>query len=75
MGGKSAPWGPEPPRTPAISQRQPSIGTDTLSGAVSHLHMEHPHHVQGEGLQHKAAEGIHHPVGRPGTVYKGRMRG
>src|SRR5215472_18997695 len=60
--GSSKPWGHTAARTPAINQRQPSIGTDTLKGATTHLHMEHPDHVQGEGLQHRAEEGIHHPV-------------
>jgi hypothetical protein len=71
-GGESAPWGPKPPRTAAINQHQPSVGTDTLGSAITHFHAEHPHHVQGEGLQHKAADAIHHPVGRPGSVYKGK---
>jgi len=72
MGGSSKPWGVPAARTPAINQHQPSIGTDTLKGATSHLHMEHPHHVQGEGLQHRGEEGIHHPVHQP--VYGGRMK-
>jgi len=72
MGGSSKPWGKTAARTPAINQHQPSIGTATLSGAVGHLHDEHPHHVQGEGLQHMGEEGIHHPVHQP--VYGGRMK-
>lgn len=64
-------WGPKPPRTAAINQHNPSIGDNMLGGAIDHLHNEHPFHVQGEGLQHKSTPAIHHPVGRPGGVYKG----
>lgn len=71
MGGDSKPWGHTAVRTPAINQHQPSIGTETLGGAVSHLHAEHPHHVQGENLQMKTNPMIHKPIGRPGSVYKG----
>jgi hypothetical protein len=72
MGGSSKPWGHTAARTPAINQHQPSIGETSLGAGVSHLHMEHPEHVQGEGLQHKAEAGIHHPVHQP--VYGGKMK-
>ena len=72
MGGQSKPWGKTAARTPAINQHQPSVGTATLGAAISHFHDEHPHHVQGEGLQHRGEEGIHHPVHQP--VYGGRMK-
>jgi hypothetical protein len=75
MGGESPPWDPPAPRTPPISQHQPSVGTDTLGASISHLHKEHPHHVQAERLQNMSTDSIHHPVGRPGSVYKGRMKG
>lgn len=72
-GGDSPPWGKTAPRTPPINQQQPSVGADTLGAAMSHLQREHPHHVQGENLQMKTNPGIHHPVGRPGNIYKGTM--
>jgi hypothetical protein len=70
MGGGSKPWGKAAARTPPLGH-QPSVGTATLGSAIGHLHDEHPHHVQGEGLQHKGEEGIHHPVN---SVYKGQMK-
>lgn len=72
MGGSSKPWGPKPPRTAAINQHNPSIGDDTLGAAITHFHKEHPHHTQAEGLQSMTSPAIHHPVGRPGSVYKGK---
>ena len=71
MGGDSKPWGKTAVRTPAINQRQPSVGETSLGGAINHFHSEHPFHVQGEGLQHKGEGGIHHPVHQ---VYSGKVQ-
>jgi hypothetical protein len=70
MGGKGPPWGKTAARTPPLGH-EGRVGTSGLSGAITHLHDEHPFHVQGEGLQHKGEEGIHHPVN---GVYKGQMK-
>jgi len=61
------PWGPKPPR--GSKGHEPSIGESSLGSAVGHLHKEHPHHVQGEGLHHKSTDAIHKPVS--GSVYRG----
>lgn len=56
-------WGPTAPRTPPI-RHDPgyAVGVSGVGAAVDHLHAEHPHHVQGEGLQHDASKAIHFPV-------------
>ena len=66
----SGPWGPKPPKgMPVKHAAGAAVGDASLGGAVGHLHKEHPHHVQGEGLQHDSTSSIHHPVG---SVYKGK---
>lgn len=62
--GHGDPWSPPPPRPGAdVSRHQrPEVGTDTLSGAISHFREEHPFHVQGEGLQNSSVSSIHHRV-------------
>jgi hypothetical protein len=56
-------WGPTAPRSQPIRHAPGyAVGEATISGAVDHLHMEHPHHVQGEGLQHDSSKAIHHPI-------------
>jgi hypothetical protein len=67
MGGSGKIWGPKPPMG---SRNQGSVHSQGLGGAVGHLHEEHPHHVQGEGLQHKSTAKIHYPISE-GT-YKGK---
>lgn len=59
-------WGPKPPQSPRNSG---GVSESSLGAAVGHLHKEHPHPVQGEGLQHKSTSMIHHPVSS--GVYKG----
>ena len=62
-------WGPKPPHSAPVKHPPGgAVGTDTLGGAVGHLHEEHPFHVQGEGLQDKQTPKINFPVGK---VYKG----
>jgi hypothetical protein len=64
-------WGPKPPKSAPIRHSPgAAVGEASLGGAVGHLHMEHPHHVQGEGLHHKSTSAIHHPISS-GT-YKGK---
>jgi hypothetical protein len=56
-------WGPQPPKSAAVTHAPgKAVGTDSLSGAMKQLHSEHPHHVQGEGLQHRSTGKIHHNV-------------
>jgi hypothetical protein len=56
-------WGPTAPRSAPIRHGAgQAVGTDTVGAAVTHLHREHPFHVQGEDLQSKATKAIHHPV-------------
>jgi len=63
-------WGPQPPRSAPVKHGVgAAVGEASLSGAVSHLHREHPHPVQSEGLHHKSTSKIHHPISS-GT-YKG----
>jgi hypothetical protein len=65
------PWGPKAPRSAPIKHSPgAAVGEASLGGAVGHLHKEHPHHVQGEGLQHDSNTAIHHPVSS--SVYKGK---
>ena len=64
-------WGPKPPRVkPERHGPGKAVGEDSLSGAVEHLHSEHPFSTHGEGLQDKATGKIHHPISS-GT-YKGK---
>lgn len=66
-------WGPKPPQSKAVSHGPgKAVGTDTVGAAVAHLHWEHPFHVQGENLQHKSTDRIHHHV--TGSVYSGGDR-
>lgn len=56
-------WGPAPPKGRSVTHPPgKAAGNDQLSSAVEHLHWEHPHHVQGEGLQNKGTNRINHPV-------------
>lgn len=62
-------WGPQPPKTAPIHHSPGgAVGEDSLSGAVGELHSQHPHPVQGEGLQNKSSGKRHQAVGH---VYKG----
>jgi hypothetical protein len=67
-GGSDKIWGPKPPQG---SRNAGHVVSHGLPGAVEHLHHEHPHHVQAEGLQNMHTKAIHHPVSE-GT-YKGKM--
>jgi hypothetical protein len=61
----SNPWGPPPPRPGAGVQRKghtDMVNDQGIGAAVAELHRQHPHHVQGEGLQNKSTTAIHHPV-------------
>lgn len=56
-------WGPKPPQSRSVAHGPgKAVGTDTLGPAVEHLHWEHPHHVQGVGLQNKSTARINHPI-------------
>lgn len=64
-------WGPKPPQSSPVKHGAgAAVGKDSLSGAVEQLHSEHPHHVQGEGLQHKSTSKIHHHI--TSGVYGGK---
>ena len=61
--GRSKHWGPPPPGrgTPASPGKR-AVGEDTIGTAVSELHAQHPHDIQGEGLHHTATDKRHRPV-------------
>ena len=64
-------WGPKPPMaSPVKHPAGGAAGEGSLGAAVTHLHKEHPHHVQGENLHHTATSSIHMPVSS--STYKGR---
>lgn len=74
MDGHDKVWGPKPPQGQS-PHHAPGMaaGNDQLSSAVGQLHWEHPHHVQGEGLQNKGTEKIHRPV--TSSTYRGKVGG
>lgn len=68
-------WGPQPPKSPNPTHSPgTAAGDSSLSGAVGELHKEHPHHVQGEGLQHMSTTNRHSSVSS-GTYKGGYGRG
>ena len=72
MGGMEKPWGhPSPRSKPVKHDVGAAVGEASLSAGVQHLHHEHPHHVQGEGVHHEADKAIHMPISPP--IYKGKM--